>query len=170
MNQLNFLDMPTTHFAEIEIVLRLVLAVLFGAAVGFERELKERPAGLRTHMLVALASALFTIVAFEIFYAVRALDNNANIDPLRLIEAITAGVAFLAAGSILRSGRGVKGLTTGAGMWMAGALGMASGAGYYSIAIFGTLLTLTILILMRVVEAHLLTTKEPRKGDDAIDE
>jgi len=160
------IENPSTHFPEIEVALRLILACIFGAVVGFERELKQRAAGLRTHMLVALASALFTVVAFEIFYAVRSMDNVANIDPIRLVEAITAGVAFLAAGSIIHGSGKIRGLTTGAGLWMAGALGMASGAGYYAIAFMGTILTLIILVIIHTLEGWLGTEDAPAERNN----
>jgi putative Mg2+ transporter-C (MgtC) family protein len=163
---MSLLDSSYTHFAETEIALRLVLATAFGAVVGFERELRDRPAGLRTHMLIALAAALFTILAFEIFYGVRTHDNIANIDPLRLVEAVTAGVAFLAAGTILQSRGRVKGLTTGASMWLAGALGLACGAGFYTIAIMGGVLTVFILAVIRYVELRFLPDGDIAKKDD----
>ncbi len=153
-------DVSSTHFAETEIAVRLLLACAAGAVVGLEREMRDRPAGLRTHMLVALASALFTIVAFEIFYSLRGMENVANVDPIRLVEAVTAGVAFLAAGTIIHGSGQVKGLTTGAGMWMAGALGMTCGAGFYLIAFMGAVLTIVILAGVRVLEKQYLKDDE----------
>src|SRR5690606_23421504 len=121
------------------ITARLAVAALLGAIIGFERELRNRPAGLRTHMLTSLAAAAFTVLTFEIYHEM--VDLNAAIarlDPLRVIEAVTAGVAFLAAGAIIRSGGNIKGLTTGAGMWMAGAIGVACGSGFYVVAAIAT--------------------------------
>ena len=132
--------------------LRLVAAVICGGIIGFEREWKQRPAGLRTHMLVALASALFTIIAFQIYADVQNVDENDTSDPLRLLEAITAGVAFLAAGTIIRGENGVQGITTGAGLWLSGALGMACGKGFYLLAFLGALLTLAILAFVRLLD------------------
>lgn len=132
--------------------LRLAAALVCGGIIGFEREQKQRPAGLRTHMLVALASALFTIIAFQIYADVQNLDENDTSDPLRLLEAITAGVAFLAAGTIIRGQNGVQGITTGAGLWLSGALGMACGKGFYLLALLGAFLTLVILALVRFIE------------------
>ena len=118
---------------EWELVIRLLAAIFLGALIGWDREVKNRPAGLRTHMLVCLASATFSIVAIELmFWAGR---NDAPADPIRAIEAVTAGVAFLAAGSIIQSRGQVQGLTTGAGLWLAGAIGVACGTGMYSIAV-----------------------------------
>jgi putative Mg2+ transporter-C (MgtC) family protein len=138
--------------------LRMGAALVCGAVIGLERERKQRPAGLRTHMLVALASALFTIIAFQIYADVQSLDESDTSDPLRLLEAITAGVAFLAAGTILQRQDGVHGITTGAGLWLSGALGMACGKGLFLLAFLGAILTLVVLALVRVVER----TNEPK--------
>lgn len=132
-----------------------MLAAVFGGVLGLDRELRDRPAGLRTHMLTALAAALFTIITFEIFHTVRAQQDGGNVDPLRIIEAVTAGVAFLAAGAIIQTRGEVKGLTTGAGMWLAGALGVACGAGYYVLAIIGTALAAIILTGLHKLEIYL---------------
>jgi len=149
---MDWLDATNTYLLESEIALRLVLACLFGAILGFEREVHDRPAGLRTHMMVSLAAAIFTIIAFEIFYELRDAEGAANIDPIRLVEAVTAGVAFLAAGTIIHGSGKVQGLTTGAGLWMAGAMGMAAGAGFYTIAAMGAVLSIVILTIVRWLE------------------
>lgn len=153
-----YLEANRTFVPEWEIAARLVFATLLGGIIGFERELKQRSAGLRTHMLVALAAAIFTVITFEILHDVEAGPGGA--DPIRIIEAVTAGVAFLAAGAIIHGGAdGVQGLTTGAGMWTAGALGLASGGGYYLIALLGGALTVIILALLHWFERKLLETK-----------
>ena len=103
------------------IAIRLGIAALLGAMIGFERELNTAEAGLRTHILIAVAAALFTILAFEIFHMIDSGEGQ-RADPIRAVEAVTAGIAFLGAGAIFRSGAGVQGLTTGAGMWLAGAV------------------------------------------------
>lgn len=131
------------------IVARLLLALILGALIGWEREVKERAAGLRTHMLIALAAAMFTVVAMELTHFPGDPDAELRIDPLRLIEAVTAGVAFLAAGSIIISGGNVRGVTTGASMWLAGAIGLASGAGSGFLAAIGTALALVTLWIIR---------------------
>jgi putative Mg2+ transporter-C (MgtC) family protein len=104
-----------------------VVAMLFGAIVGIDREVTARPAGLRTHMLVALAAAAFTIITFELseVFDTRMGDGLKG-DPIRIIEAVTAGVAFLAAGSIIQRRGSVEGVTTAAELWLAGALGLAA--------------------------------------------
>lgn len=148
-----------THEPMVVLAARLAMAALLGAVIGFEREIKNHPAGLRTHMLVAVAAAAFTIVTFEIYHEMVDLGATTmgRLDPIRVIEAVTAGVAFLAAGAIIRSGpKDIKGLTTGAGMWTSGAIGVAAGAGFFSIAILVTFLVLLITILLGVVEKQFL--------------
>jgi putative Mg2+ transporter-C (MgtC) family protein len=142
------LDASHTVTHELDIALRLTLAAAAGAVIGIERESKDRPAGLRTNMLVALAAGLFTLITFEIYHAFK----GASSDPLRIIEAVTAGVAFLAAGTIIQGKASVQGLTTGAAMWMAGALGVCCGAGYYVLALMATVLTVVILTVLNRLE------------------
>jgi putative Mg2+ transporter-C (MgtC) family protein len=139
---------PTGFIGHVEIGFRLLLAVGLAALLGWDREERERPAGLRTYMLVSLASAVFTVLTFEIYETVLASRSNGTPDPIRIIEAVTAGVAFLAAGTIIQRRNIVRGLTTGAGMWMAGALGVASGAGHYVLAIVAALLSFAILRML----------------------
>lgn len=136
---------PSGVMASVEVGFRLVLAVALAGLLGWDREDKDRPAGLRTYMLVALAAALFTIITFEIYETVQAKYPDGSSDPIRIIEAVTAGVAFLAAGTIIQGRTSVQGLTTGAGMWMAGALGVALGGGHYLLALFAALLAFCIL-------------------------
>lgn len=130
---------------------RLALAVILGALIGWEREATSRAAGLRTHMLISLAAAMFTILAMELTHFPVTQENVLQIDPLRLIEAVTAGVAFLAAGSIIISGGKARGVTTGASMWLAGAVGLASGTGDGTLAVLGTGLALLILWAIRLL-------------------
>lgn len=145
------MESSATTLHTLETLLRLVMAAMAGAAIGIDREIKHRPAGLRTHMLVALAAALFTIITLEIHSS----SDGRNSDPIRIIEAVTAGVAFLAAGTIIQSRSEVHGLTTGAAMWMAGALGVCCGAGYYLLALLSTLLTVVILAVLNRLELGL---------------
>lgn len=153
------------------IVARLLLATAFGAVIGFEREWRNRPAGLRTHILVCVAAATFGILTIEIVHAPMFLKDTARFDPIRAVEAVTAGVAFLAAGTILFSRGEVQGLTTGAGMWLAGAIGLAAGLGLWQIAGFGTLLVLIVLGLLHAVEVKFGLSedkkdKKPGRGKD----
>lgn len=145
------------------IVARLALAAFFGAAVGFEREWRNQPAGLRTHTLVALAASVFAILGIEIVHTAQFGDQGTRHDPLRLIEAVTAGVAFLAAGTIIFSRGQVKGLTTGAGLWLAGAIGLAAGLGFWQIAGLATLLAVLILGLLYPLERAVIPDPAPRR-------
>ena len=144
------------------IAARLLLATLYGAVIGFEREWRNRPAGLRTHILICVAAATFAILTIEIVHAPMfskgVVEDAVKVDPIRLVEAVTAGVAFLAAGSILFSKGEVQGLTTGAGMWLAGAIGVACGLGLWQVAGLGTLIVLIV--------AGLLSRLEIKPGPD----
>lgn len=146
-----------TAIPEWELVIRLLAALLLGAIIGWERESKNRPAGLRTHILVCLASATFAIVALELMnWAVR---QDAPADPIRAIEAVTAGVAFLAAGTIIQSRGQVSGLTTGAGLWLAGAIGVACGTGLYSIAVLVAIMAFIVLAVLQRLADRINPTK-----------
>jgi putative Mg2+ transporter-C (MgtC) family protein len=116
------------------IAARLLLAAILGAAVGFEREWRNRPAGLRTYILICLTTAAIAILTIEITHVSVFSGQEIRIDPIRLVEATTAGVAFLAAGLIFFAKGEVHGLTTGAGMWLAGAIGLAVGLGFWQVA------------------------------------
>jgi putative Mg2+ transporter-C (MgtC) family protein len=138
---------------------RLGAATFLGALIGLDRELKHRPAGLRTHMVMSLAAALFTILTLELQSQLVA-GGATGADAIRIIEAITVGVSFLAAGTIIQSGRGVRGLTTGAGMWLAGAVGLACGLERYALAVFGAVMAVLILAVLIPVESWILRSSE----------
>lgn len=144
-----------THLDPLVMAARMMLALLCGAAVGFEREYKSHAAGLRTHILVSMAAALIAIITIEITHMPTFSGDSIRIDPIRLIEAVTSGVAFLAAGMIIVSRGRVLGLTTGAGMWLAGAIGLACGLGFWQIAVLTTVAALIVLSLLRRLEARL---------------
>lgn len=133
-------------------VIRLVAGAALGGCIGLERELRAHPAGLRTHMLVGLAASLFTLVAVDLAQRLHVGTDASGVDPLRAIEAVTAGVAFIAAGAIIRSGDRVRHITTGAGLWLAGAVGLAAGAGYLGLAGLTTALAVAILAVLRLFE------------------
>lgn len=141
-----------TQTGIIPIVLRLVAAAALGLLIGLDREYRSRPAGLRTHMLISLAAATFAVLTFEIVEQIQRDSHGVTTDPVRIIEAVTAGVAFLAAGTIIRSKGGVQGLTTGAGMWLAGAVGLACGLGAYSVAAIAAGLGIGILTVLGWIE------------------
>ncbi len=144
---------------------RLLLAALLGALVGFEREWTSRPAGLRTHILVCIAAATAAILTIEITHMPTFDEEGIRIDPIRLIEAVTAGVAFLAAGTIIVARGHVQGLTTGAGMWLAGAIGLACGIGIWQVAVIATLLAIVVLAALRAVEKRLLGKRDRDRTD-----
>ena len=131
--------------------LRLLGAIVLGGLVGWEREVSARAAGLRTHMMIALAAAVFAILGMELSAFDVAEGVEVQADPLRLIEAVTSGVAFLAAGSIIFSGGSVRGVTTGASMWLCGAIGLSCGIGDIYLGALTTLLALVVLWLIRVL-------------------
>lgn len=139
----------------LDVTVRMVAAVVLGGVIGFDREYLARPAGLRTHIMVALAAATFTIVALELVHRGAGSGNWLSLDPTRVVQAITAGVAFLAAGTIIQSRGRVHGLTTGAGLWLAGAIGMACGIGALAIAAVAAALGVIVLVVLRLVERHL---------------
>lgn len=130
-------------------VLRLLTAILLGGVIGWEREVNSRAAGLRTHMLISLAAAAFAIVAMELTSFQTAPGTEIQTDPLRLIEAVTSGVAFLAAGSIVITGASVRGVTTGASMWLCGAIGLCCGVGDVKLAGLVTLMAIVVLWLIQ---------------------
>jgi putative Mg2+ transporter-C (MgtC) family protein len=163
----SWLDSLRTVTPEATIAVRLLLAAALGAVIGLEREYKARPAGLRTHMLTALAAAVFAIITFELFHHARSGGEHATADPIRVIEAVTAGVAFLAAGAIIQARGQVHGLTTGAGMWLAGAVGVAAGCGYYSIALMATVLALIILAVLSRLEAKVEASASSSPREDS---
>ena len=169
--QLDFgfiVDDARTHIPEAEIFLRLTAATILGAIVGIDREVRDHPAGLRTHMLTAAAAALFTVLTLELYHEVRTDSGDAlSADPIRVIQAVTAGVAFLAAGAIIHGHGTVHGLTTGAGMWLAGAIGVACGTGRFTIALMAMLLAVIVLTVFRGIERWLFTRSRSPHDDGA---
>jgi putative Mg2+ transporter-C (MgtC) family protein len=143
---------------------RLVIALFLGGAIGFDREVKNRPAGLRTHMLIALAAAIFSITTLEIIANFEKTGHTA--DPIRAIEAVMASVAFLAAGTIIQSRAQISGLTTGASMWLAGAIGVACGFGFFSIAILATGLALIVLVWLQSLSEKINPAVSPVSKND----
>ncbi len=149
-----------------DVFLRLSVAIVVGGIVGFDREMRNKPAGLRTHILISLAAALFTVITFELHAEVGNQRGIGASDPIRIIEAVTAGVAFLAAGAIIRGRGNVLGLTTGANMWLAGALGVACGSGYYAIAGIATGFAIVVLVVLGSVERKLQAHVEGKKQSE----
>ena len=142
---------------EFEIIGRVFLALLFGGLIGLEREINKEPAGLRTHMLVCLGSALFTVMSFEAAGQIG--------DPSRIAAGIVTGIGFLGAGMIFRDHDNVKGLTTAADLWVIAAVGMAVGFGYYTMALISTALVLTVLTAKKVFVEGKKTKVNSKKGN-----
>ncbi|MFA8384536.1 MAG: MgtC/SapB family protein [Pelagibaca sp.] len=148
---LNDLTSPFSEVPASVSFLRIVSAVILAALIGAERERQEKPAGLRTHILVSVAACLFVILGQEL----AALDFGGDakrVDPLRMIEAVTAGVAFLAAGLIFTSNGQVQNVTTGTSLWLAGAVGLGCGAGQLALAAMATGVVIFVLLLLRKLE------------------
>jgi putative Mg2+ transporter-C (MgtC) family protein len=144
--------MPITH---IELFLRLGASVLLGGAIGFEREMREQPAGLRTHLLVSLASATFMLVSSQFaFYEHYVNDGVIRVDMGRIASNVVVGIGFLGGGAILHSGLRIKGLTTAASLWLVAAVGLASGAGMFVLAAVTTAVSLFALVVLRLVERN----------------
>ena len=152
--------MPELHFGEI--LLRVILAGVFGGAIGAEREIREREAGLRTHMLVSIGAALFTLVSAYGFSDFR-FSNASGItyDPTRIAAQVVTGIGFLGAGAIIRQGLSVRGLTTAASLWVVAAIGIATGAGYYSAALITTVVVLVSLWPLRIIAFRLFERVRP---------
>jgi putative Mg2+ transporter-C (MgtC) family protein len=131
------------------IALRLVGAALLCAVIGFEREMSNHPAGLRTNMLVGLAAAVFSLITLHLVDLFREESEVMRLDPIRLVEAVTQGVAFLAAGMIIFKRGEVQGLTTGAAMWCAASIGLCVGLGLWVIAALTAVLAFIISHLLK---------------------
>ena len=148
-----------------EILVRLAAAAALGGVIGIERELREREAGFRTHMLVSVGAALFTIVsayAWTDFTFSQA--SGVTFDPTRIAAQIVTGIGFLGAGAIIRQGLSVRGLTTAATLWVVAAVGLACGAGYYSAAVITTALVLIALYPLRIIAFRILRRFRPEDG------
>jgi putative Mg2+ transporter-C (MgtC) family protein len=143
-------------------LVRVGLCALLGGAIGFERELSEHHAGFRTHVLVALGAGLFTLAGVHAMEAYA--DQGARVDPTRIAAQVVTGIGFLGAGTILRQGATVRGLTTAASLWVTAAIGTAVGLGFLSGGIATTIAALIALVVLRWVEDHVF--RRDGGGDD----
>jgi putative Mg2+ transporter-C (MgtC) family protein len=135
------------------------VSLLIGLIIGVEREFRGHPAGLRTMALITVGSCLFTGLGLI-------PDFGKTVDPTRIAAQIVTGVGFLGAGSILRQGEAVKGLTTAASIWVSASLGMAVGFGYFIVALFATILVVLTLVGLRPLEDRLFPVRRNRRRDD----
>lgn len=141
-------------FAEADAVVRLMLAIILGGAIGLERESRGRPAGLRTHILVCLGATIIMIASTRMGELTQALSpaSRIQVDPGRIAAGIVTGIGFLGAGAIIRIGDLIRGLTTAGCIWFVAALGITIGQGLYALGIVSTILALTVLLALTQVE------------------
>jgi putative Mg2+ transporter-C (MgtC) family protein len=151
--------------SDLEAIERMALAMVVGAVLGIERERLDRPAGLRTYMLVAEGACLFMICA--ILLAEQVGRAGGISDPGRIASTVVQGIGFIAAGVILTTGKQVIGLTTAAGLWVATALGLLIGAGFYIVAVVATTATLVALVVLRRIELRFLGSKSGGDEDSS---
>jgi putative Mg2+ transporter-C (MgtC) family protein len=144
-------------------IARLLVAALLGALIGLERERLDRGAGLRTHTLVATASALVMLVSSYGFYDVVLADRTIVLDPSRIAAQVVSGIGFLGAGTIILRRNAVRGLTTAASVWAVAGIGLASGAGMFAAAITCTVILLVVLVGLKPVERRMFEHKRPRQ-------
>lgn len=149
------------YIDNLHITLRLLLAMVLGGVVGLEREQANHPAGLRTHILVCLGSALLMLLSIYGFSQF-VYEENVRIDPARLATAVITGIGFLGAGTIIFTGKAIAGLTTAASLWVVAAIGLAVGAGFYFPSILTTGLVLVNLFAFNKLEQRYLAGKKPR--------
>lgn len=131
--------------SDLELIERLCLSAALGALLGLEREWRQKYAGLRTNILIAIGSTLFTVMSID-------LSASSGGDPTRIAAQIVTGIGFLGAGAIMRTGVGIRGLTTAAMIWVNAAIGVAVGGGEYRLAVIATAVTLLVLVLLNPVE------------------
>ena len=144
--------MPTDLAFQLDVSLRMIAAAALGAGLGLEREVHGHPAGMRTHMLVALGSAIFTILSI---YGFPKTADTTGSDPGRIAAQVVTGIGFLGAGAIVKYGASIRGLTTAGSLWVVAAVGLAAGAGAFFVAVVGTLIGLVALWPLHVLVQRL---------------
>ena len=156
--------MPIVDLGEqLDISIRLVIASVLGAAIGLERELHAHPAGMRTHLLVSLGSAAFTVLSIFFFESPAAPNGSLPTDPSRIAAQIVSGIGFLGAGAILKYGTSVRGLTTAASLWATAGVGMAAGAGAWVVAV-----VTTVLIVFSLGPLNWVISRFRLRGQDLV--
>lgn len=143
--------------SNLETVIRLILAAIIGGLIGFEREVNNRPAGLRTHILVTLGSTLIMLVSIDGLNRIE--GQILTSDPFRLAAQVVSGIGFLGAGTIMRTGNNINGLTTAASLWVSAGIGLAIGTGYYLGAVVTAIIVLLALMSLGVMEKGILRRK-----------
>ena len=146
---------------EFDLAIRVTIALAVGLLIGAEREFRGHPAGLRTMALISAGSCMFTGLGLI-------PDFPKTVDPTRIAAQVVTGVGFLGAGSILRQGELVRGLTTAASIWVAASVGMAVGFGYYFLAVFVTVIVVIVLVAMRPLEERFFRNRRHRRETDVV--
>jgi putative Mg2+ transporter-C (MgtC) family protein len=137
----------------VELIVRILVGTALGAVIGYERDIHGRPAGLRTHALVALASATFMVVSTHLAYFQGYRQGDfTDVDGSRIAASVVSGIGFLAGGAILRTGLTIQGLTTAAGLWLVAAIGLCAGGGMYAESVAATLVGVIALTILRRFE------------------
>ena len=144
-----------------QMAVRLSMAAILGGLIGYERESKRKPAGLRTHILVALGSALYVVIPLQAGVIITDLS--------RVLQGLVAGIGFLGAGAIIHGDNSNRGLTTAASIWLTAAIGASVGMGREGSAVLGTLLTIAVLCLVRKVTSHTGRIEQSSKRDDPVE-
>jgi putative Mg2+ transporter-C (MgtC) family protein len=158
-----------------ELIMRLAVSVVLGSAIGYEREMRERPAGLRTHLLVSLSSATFMLVSsqfpfFQNYVGAGESGGFLRADVGRIASNVVVGIGFLGGGAILHAGLRVEGLTTAASLWLVAAVGLASGAGLYVLALASAAIALLALVGLRFIEIGFKSVLNLRVRIDSVGE
>jgi putative Mg2+ transporter-C (MgtC) family protein len=142
--------------SDAELIQRLLLAALLGGLIGLEREWRNKDAGLRTNILIAIGSAVFTLMSIE-------LTDARTGDTSRVAAQIVTGIGFLGAGAIMRTDAGIQGLTTAATIWVNAAVGVAAGGGEFHLAVITTVITLGVLLVLQPIEKYIDSRNGERK-------
>lgn len=153
----------------LELIIRLSLAAVAGAILGWEREAQKKPAGLRTHLLVSLGSAAFMIAGYELHHELVQRNQAAGSDLLKVLAGIVGGIGFLGAGSIIQNRSNVSGLTTAATTWLTAAVGIACGLGFFRLAAITLVLALVALLLLGILQqgSNYLTSNDTTDSESA---
>ncbi|HEY0112424.1 MAG TPA: MgtC/SapB family protein [Allosphingosinicella sp.] len=148
-----------------ELTLRLGLAVLVGLLLGLDREMRGHDAGIRTHALVALSSAMIMISSLLLYSEMRGAGGGNAPDPLRAVQGLAQSIGFIAAGLIFVKGGAVRNMTTAANIWIAAAVGIACGCGQYALVLIGAGMAVALLTLMKLFE-RFLPKRDPNQAED----
>ena len=140
-----------------EQIIPLLFAAMLGGLLGLERQVQGKPAGIRTHILICVGAATFTVVS-------RIMAGEGGDSATRIAAQVVTGIGFLGAGAIIIQGAGVKGLTTAASLWVVAGIGLAVGCGFYSASIVATVLTFAVLFFLRYIEGVILGKEKNEKG------